>query len=82
MLPNFGSSLKKMLFHPNTVETHSLIEELITRSLTRWERRIKVTSVEVIADPQDQNTAWVTLRYKLVASQTAEQMQLKVRLNA
>jgi phage baseplate assembly protein W len=82
MLPSFGSGLKKMLFQPNTVETHSLIEELITRALSRWERRIKVSSVEVVADPVDQNTAWITLRYKLVASQTAEQMQLKVQLNA
>lgn len=82
MLPNFGAGLQRMLFQPNTVETHSLIEELITRSLTRWERRIKVTSVEVMADPKDPNTAWITLRYKLVANQTAEQMQLKVQLNS
>lgn len=81
MLQNFGSGLKKMLFQPNTVETHSLIEELITRSLTRWERRIKVTSVEVMADPKSPNTAWVTLKYKLVANQVADQMQLKVQLS-
>ena len=39
MLPSFGSGLRKMLFQPNTVKTHSLIEELITNALTRWERR-------------------------------------------
>lgn len=81
MLPNFGSGLKKLLFQPNTVETHSLIEELITRSLARWERRIKVTSVEVVGDPKAPNVAWVTLRYKLVANQAPEQMQLKLQLN-
>jgi len=82
MLPNFGSGLKKMLFQPNTVQTHSIIEELVTRALTRWERRIKVSSVSVVADPKNDNTAWITLRYKLVANQTAEQIQLRVQLSA
>lgn len=82
MLPGFGAGLKKMLFQPNTVETHSLIEELVTRALARWERRIKVLSVAVEADPKDRNTAWVTLRYALVANQAAEQIQLRVQLSA
>ena len=82
MLPSFGSGLKKMLFQPNTVKTHSLIEEIITNALTRWERRIKVTSVEVFTDPKDVNTAWVTLRYKLVATQASDQMQMRVQLNS
>ena len=82
MLPNFGSGLKKMLFQPNTVQTHRIIEELVTRAWTRWERRIKVSSVSVVADPKNDNTAWITLRYKLVANQTAEQIQLRVQLSA
>jgi uncharacterized protein len=82
MLPSFGSGLKKMLFQPNTVETHSLIEELVTRALARWERRIKVLSVAVEGDPKDRNTAWITLRYALVANQAAEQIQLRVQLSA
>ena len=80
MLPNFGSGLKKMLFQPNTVKTHSLIEEMIINALTHWERRIKVTSVEVAGDPAEVNTAWVTLRYKLVATQAGEQLQMRVQL--
>ncbi len=80
MLPNFGSGLKKMLFQPNTVKTHSLIEEMIVNALTRWERRIKVTSVEVVGDPNKINTAWVTLRYKLVATEVGEQLQMRIQL--
>lgn len=82
MLPSFGSGLKNMLFQPNTVKTHSLIEEIITNALTRWETRIKVTSVEVIGDPKEVNTAWITLRYKLVATQASDQMQLRVQLTS
>lgn len=82
MLPAFGCGLKKMLFQPNTVETHSLIEELITRALERWERRIQVSSVEVLADPQEPNIAWITLRYKLVSNQSPDQMQLRIQMGA
>ena len=82
MLPSFGSGLKKLLFQPNTVKTRSLIEEIITNALSRWERRIKVTSVEVIGDPKDVNTAWITLRYKLVATQTSDQLQMRVQLSS
>jgi len=82
MLPGFGSGLKKMLFQPNTVKTHSLIEEMITNALTHWERRIKVTSVEVAGDPKDENTAWITLRYKLIATQASDQIQMRVQLNS
>ena len=82
MLPGFGCGLKKMLFQPNTVETHSLIEELITRALERWERRIRVSSVEVLADPKEPNVAWITLRYKLVSNQSPDKMQLRVKLSA
>lgn len=82
MLPSFGSGLKKMLFQPNTVETHKLIEDLISRALSHWEKRIKVSSVGVVADPNEKNTAWITLRYKLVANQTDEKIQLRVQLNA
>lgn len=80
MLPSFGSNLKKMLFKPNTVKTHSLIEETIRNALTRWERRIKVTSVEAVSDPQNANMVWVTLRYKLIATQASDQIQMKVQL--
>lgn len=82
MLPGFGCGLKKMLFQPNTVETHSLIEELITRALERWERRIRVSSVDVMADPKEPNIAWITLRYKLVSNQSPDKMQLRVQLSA
>jgi len=80
MLPSFGSKLKRSLFKPNTLKTHSLIEETIANALARWERRIKVTSIEVISDPKNANTAWITLRYKLVANQASDQMQMKVQL--
>jgi len=70
-----------MLFKPNTVKTHSLIEEAIKHALARWERRIKVTAVEVIGDPKNVNAVWVTLRYKLIATQASDQLQMKVQLS-
>jgi hypothetical protein len=82
MLPSFGSGLNKMLFQPNTVETRSLIEEMIAQALAIWERRIRVTAVDVQPDPEQPSTAWITLRYKLVSNEAPDQIQLRVQLTA
>ncbi len=63
-------------------DPRTIIEELIINALNRWERRIKVTSVEVIADPSDQNTVWITLRYKLIATGATDQLQMRATLNS
>ena len=81
MLPRFGGGLEQMLFEPNTLATHRLIEEMITRALTRWEPRIKVSAVDVTADASDPYTAQVTIRYTIVSTNKLEQMQLRIVLN-
>jgi phage baseplate assembly protein W len=82
MLKEFGAALRQFLFRPNTVTTHGLIEETITRSLHRWEPRIKVGSVEVRADPRDAETALITLRYALVFNGQNDQIELSIKLGS
>src|SRR5512144_461619 len=53
-LSNFGGGLGRYLFEPNTVMTRHLIEDRIVKALTAWEPRIKVESVDVVPDPDDQ----------------------------
>lgn len=81
MLPEFGSGLKRMLFQPNVTATHRLVEEMIKRALSRWEPRIKVSSVKVMEDQQDAYTAVATISYAVVATQKSDQMQLRLVLN-
>ena len=82
MLKEFGAALRQFLFRPNTVTTHGLIEETITRSLHRWEPRIKVGSVEVRADARDAETALITLRYALVFNGQNDQIELSIKLGS
>lgn len=81
MLPEFGGSLQTFLFQPNTVATHTQMEDHITRSLGRWEPRIEVTSVSVQPDPQDADAAIVGLHYELVASGNADQLEFNIRFS-
>ncbi len=81
-LPDFGGNLGVFLFEPNTVTTRHLIETEIREALRRWEPRISVVWVHVVADPGDALAAIATITYRLVASQAQEQVTLSVALGA
>lgn len=78
--PNFGGSLGRFLFEPNTVTTRRSIQDRITRELAQWEPRIRVQSVEVEADSADSQAAVATITYQLVATGAAERVSLNVTL--
>ena len=77
-LPAFGAGLRRFLFEPNTLATHTLIKQAISEALKRWEPRIQLESVEVVADDQDTETAIATLTYRLVATQVQERLSVAV----
>jgi len=80
MMPGFGAGLKQFLFEPNIVSTHRQIEEKISKSLEIWEPRVKLDAIDVLADEEDAQVAWVIIRYSLVANKSAEQLQFRVQL--
>ena len=47
MLQPFGAGLGRFLFEPNTTATRRLIQERVEASLTLWEPRIRLQTVEV-----------------------------------
>ncbi len=77
-LPAFGAGLRRFLFEPNTLATHTLIKQAIGEALKRWEPRIQLESVEVAADERDTETAIATLTYRLVATQVQERLSVAV----
>lgn len=79
--PDFGAGLGQLLFEPNTVTTHQLIRDRISKALARWEPRILVESIHVMPDADDPQAAIATITYRLVATQSREQMSLAVTLN-
>lgn len=48
MRPDFGCGLRQFLMRPNTVATRALIQRQVELSLTDWEPRIRLTSVDVV----------------------------------
>lgn len=77
-LPSFGAGLGRFLFEPNVASTHTLIAERIQGALQAWEPRVRVESVDVVADPADPQAAIATLSYRLVATQAQERVSLAV----
>jgi hypothetical protein len=79
-LPEFGGSLNRFLFEPNTVTTRHLIQDRITKGLEQWEPRVRLESVAVDADEDDEQAAIATITYKLVATNVRERVSMKVTL--
>lgn len=77
-LPQFGGTLRRFLFEPNTVVTRRRIQDQIEVSLKRWEPRVRVESVTVEADASDPKAAVATITYRLVATQSVERVSLTV----
>jgi len=79
-LPEFGASLNRFLFEPNTVTTRHLIQDRIEKELAAWEPRVQVESVTVDADESDPQGAVATVTYRLVATSARARVSLKVTL--
>ena len=79
-LPEFGGTLRRFLFEPNTSATRHQIEEQINVALGRWEARIQVESIDVEPDAEDPQTAIATITYRLVATAAVERVSLAVTL--
>jgi phage baseplate assembly protein W len=75
----FGSALKSYLFEPNTPATHRLIQETITRTVGRWEPRVRVQSVRVARDA-DPRGVIASITYRLVATQVVDRVDLTLQL--
>lgn len=65
MRPDFGCGIHDLVFHPNNANTHALIIHHILEALTRWEPRILGVQVKVEAPPEEPNTVYVHLSYKV-----------------
>jgi phage baseplate assembly protein W len=79
-LERFGGGLSRFLFEPNTATTRQLIRDRIQRALAEWEPRIRVESVAVDPDPNDEEAAIATITYRLVATRALERVSLAVAL--
>jgi phage baseplate assembly protein W len=80
MRPDFGASLSRFLHESNELGTHTRLRDAVTRAVEAWETRVDVESVDVVADESDPGRALVTIRYRIVESSIADQLELSLVL--
>lgn len=77
-LPAFGASLSAFLFEPNNAATHARVAHAIEAALKKWEPRIAVDTVDVVASEEMGDAAIATIAYKLVATGSASTVAVSV----
>jgi uncharacterized protein len=65
MLPSFGCGLQDLVFAPNNQTTWANVQYLVKDALTNWEPRIDVLDVEVNAAPDEANTLFIRVDYRI-----------------
>ena len=76
--PEFGTTLENQLFEIMDELTYSTIEEIIYDDIERWEPRIRIISVDVTGDLDNQQII-AELNYEII--KTSEINSFKLTLN-
>jgi hypothetical protein len=67
MRPEFGCRLNELVFAPNNSRTAGHAERHVREALGRWEPRIRVTSVAVETDGQNEGRLEIMVTYEIKA---------------
>jgi phage baseplate assembly protein W len=81
MVPDYGCDLRRYLFAPNTTATRRLIAEDISAAILRFEDRVQLGAIEVIADPVEPAQVNITVNYTLRRTGTAGAIEHTLQLN-
>lgn len=71
--PDFGSDIKKLLFDNLTEDKVDTIEGIVARDINIFFPRIKPSSIDVIADP-DQNLVVLQLKYSIIDTNIEDEL--------
>lgn len=82
MRPAFGGGLQTMLHEQNTLTTRRRIQDLITESLARWEKRILLDRVDVWEIEDHPTAVRVEIAYRLRRVNTPQQLGITMELQA
>jgi uncharacterized protein len=82
MRADFGCGLDRYLFEPNDISTLRLIQEEVKQSILRWEPRVSLNDIVVALNAADARAVDITIYYTLIATQTPDQVNLTVALQA
>ncbi len=79
-LPQYGGGIREFLHLPNTVEIRRLIRNRIGEAIGRWEPRVRLETIQVDVDPADASAAVALIRYRLIATQSEQQLAMRFEL--
>jgi phage baseplate assembly protein W len=71
--PEIGSNITKLLFEPADELTATLLKDEIRVCLARFERRVEVKAVDVIADSNN-NTFYVNLKFLVIPDDEVQEV--------
>lgn len=80
MRPGFGAGLENFLHEPNTLVTRKRIQDLVSKSLNRWESRIILNQVEVEEVPESPTQIRIQILYQLRRTGISQQLGLTMQL--
>ena len=80
MRPEFGAGIRNFIHQPNNETTRALIADAALRALTRWEPRVRIAEVRVVADRERLSQVHLAVRYRLLADGRQDTLELALDL--
>ena len=80
MRPEFGAGLQNFIHQPNNVTTRQMIADSVNRALTRWEPRIVLEGVDVMADERNPSQVVIEIHYRSLISKETGALGLRLNL--
>ena len=82
MRPEFGAGLRNFIHYPNNETTRALIADASRRALERWEPRVLMEAVQVLADPQRPSYVHLSIHYRLRYDGSRERLDFSLNLGS
>lgn len=82
MRPEFGAGLGNFIHYPNNETTRALIADAARRALDRWEPRVLIEDVRVLADPQRPSHVHLSIHYRIRYDGARERLDFSLNLSS
>ena len=80
MRPDYGCSLRHLVFSPNDDTTAGLAIHYVRQALERWEPRIEIMKLDAGRDEQSAERLTVVLEYRVKATRRTERTAFSISL--
>jgi phage baseplate assembly protein W len=80
MRPDYGCSLRRLVFGPNDETTAGLAIHYVRRAVERWEPRVEVLAVDAGRDPVNPERLVIALDYRVRATRRTDTIAYQLDL--